>query len=909
MLVAPVARVNPQEERVIEFKGINRRPMTDDGEMQDTFNLSADDYPNLSQRRSRMEYHADYIHPVQMIVKDEKLAVIDQVDTNRYRFYYNGELCSSLEWTSEPKMVAIGSKICFFCGNQHHWYQVKATDGVSQGSTGELGTGVDVNSSVGLWLAEDEIEIASGKQYMYEFLGSMNESTTEGIGALSTVFTSVDATSTLTINIGQRNEGTSQVKVTVEGTYTDVKFVAFEVGAQPVTEGTYEWRYAGYVVPKGGALRATDYIDVRGYVYYNGLSIRVKCFSSDGKIYTKTVDMADFGWDTDAFVQVNRVPRLEELFKMDDVIDVNGKSTTEEYIGDMTEAEYNILAEKLGLETQSGTVDMTITPAEYNALATALGLEAEVATTVDATITGVESAKLARMLELSVAREDADATQVGDLDTASVIARVTENDILFADKYFLITSVDTEEPITADSSSKVLNATPLDFPKPTLWYVLRSKSSPGKCTVLWTVACTTAISGTRENTTYQVQVQEDGTDDAWQTVLEMSSAKGNLPGVAADGVTFFSTDVQVPSVETVYNFRVIAKNKTARSDGTAMSGSPSSGYPQCIGRYSIYTVLGSLKLDRYCPDLDFVCEYNNRLWGCNSENNEIMASKLGDPTNWHYYQATSMDSFAASQGTDGKWTGCGVYSNHLMFFKENSIHKVYGSSPSTFQISTQKANGVKEGSDRSVAIIDDLVIYHSSVGWMAYTGDAPELISVKLGDVGYVNVAAGVEGKKYYCCGYDPSADRYDVLVFDTESGFWLREDNTHMTDFCNYQGLLMYIDDDTGKIMRIGAGDEEGIEWYAIFGEFDEIIEDKKVVSKLKARLTMSEGSTLNIYIKLDGGTWEQVQHFEHDSNMALVVPIVPRRCDRYSVKLQGVGRCRIESLLRIYRQASGRL
>ena len=906
MLVTPLVRVMPQEERVIEFKGINRRPVIDDGEMRETYNLGTEEYPNLSQRRSRSDFYSDYVCPVQMIVKDEKLAVIDKVDDNKYKFYYNGELCDSLEWSSEPKMVSIGSKICFFCGDQHHWYQVKGTDDIAQGRTGTLGIDINIPAALGIWLGEDELEIASGKQYMYEYLSTTKETTSEGMGAVINVMTAASATDTLKVYVGQRVEGTSQVKVSVEGSYTDIKFVTFEIGAQPISAGTYEWRYAGYVVPPGGALLATDYIDLRGYVYQNGVSIRVRCFAESGYVYYKTVDMSDYGWTDSSFALLNGVKRLEDLFKVDDVLDISGRQTTEEYIGDMTESEYNVIATKLGLDTDTGDVDMSITPEEYNEIAVELGLEAEISTEVDQTITQKETDTLARKLGLGVSREDA---EIDDIDTASVIAIVTENDIVFADKPFLLeTSSGNDEQITSDSSSKVINVPTLDFPKPSLWYVLRSKDNEGKCTVLWTVECTSAIANRRDSTTYLIQAQEDGTDEPWQTVLTMNSAKGNLPNVKADGVSFFAMDVQVPSMETVYNFRAIAINTDARASGTAMSGMPSSGYPQCRAKHFVYSKLGSLHIERKCPDLDYVCEYNNRLWGCNSKTNEILASKLGDPTNWHYYQATSMDSFAASQGTDGKWTGCGVYSNHLLFFKEECIHKVYGSTPSTFQIQTQTANGVQEGSDRSVVIIDDLVLYLSKIGWMAYTGDTPELISGKLGEAGYSYAVAGADGKKYYCSALNNETGDYDVLVFDTETGFWLQEDNTKARDFCNYQGRLMFISD-ANKIVMIGAGDEQNIEWSAVFGEFDEVIEDKKVISKLKMRLTMSGGSSLNIYIKIDGGSWELVNHFAHDSERAVVVPIVPRRCDRYSVKLTGVGRCRIESLTRTYRQAAGRL
>ena len=81
-----------------------------------------------------------------------------------------------------------------------------------------------------------------------------------------------------------------------------------------------------------------------------------------------------------------------------------------------------------------------------------------------------------------------------------------------------------------------------------------------------------------------------------------------------------------------------------------------------------YVETGRITISRSTPDLDFVMESNNRLWGCNSEKNTIYACKLGDPTNWEYYQGTSLDSYAIEVGTDGDFTGCAPYPAHLLFF-------------------------------------------------------------------------------------------------------------------------------------------------------------------------------------------------------------------------------------------------
>lgn len=44
---------SPLEERVIEFKGLNRKASVDSGEMADMLNMSGDLYPTLTQRKAR----------------------------------------------------------------------------------------------------------------------------------------------------------------------------------------------------------------------------------------------------------------------------------------------------------------------------------------------------------------------------------------------------------------------------------------------------------------------------------------------------------------------------------------------------------------------------------------------------------------------------------------------------------------------------------------------------------------------------------------------------------------------------------------------------------------------------------------------------------------------------------------
>ena len=94
---------------------------------------------------------------------------------------------------------------------------------------------------------------------------------------------------------------------------------------------------------------------------------------------------------------------------------------------------------------------------------------------------------------------------------------------------------------------------------------------------------------------------------------------------------------------------------------------------------------GSLTVARTCPDMDFLAVHQNRLWGCSSENHEIYASKLGDPANFHVYAGIASDSYAATVGTAGDFTGAAAVNDTVVFFQEGGVTKVLGTKPANYQ--------------------------------------------------------------------------------------------------------------------------------------------------------------------------------------------------------------------------------
>ena len=94
------------------------------------------------------------------------------------------------------------------------------------------------------------------------------------------------------------------------------------------------------------------------------------------------------------------------------------------------------------------------------------------------------------------------------------------------------------------------------------------------------------------------------------------------------------------------------------------------GNPQKVQTRSI-AAEQTVQLERRVPDLDFVTECDNRVWGCSSRENVIYACKLGDPTNWFSYRGIAADSYAVTVGSDGAFTGAATCMGYALFFKEN----------------------------------------------------------------------------------------------------------------------------------------------------------------------------------------------------------------------------------------------
>ncbi len=312
----------------------------------------------------------------------------------------------------------------------------------------------------------------------------------------------------------------------------------------------------------------------------------------------------------------------------------------------------------------------------------------------------------------------------------------------------------------------------------------------------------------------------------------------------------------------------------------------------------------NLGLTRDIPDVQYMCENENRLWACKGDT--IYASKLGDPFNWNVFDGLSTDSYAVNVGSAGDFTGCYSYLGYPCFFKEEHVYKVYGDKPSNFQVMGSASMGVETGSHASFAIAGEVLFYLSRTGVVAYTGGIPQSISAPFGTVRYKNAVGGSDGIKYYVSMQDMSGD-WTLFVYDTRSNMWHKEDALHVIGF-GWNGDLYFLDA-SGKLWVNGnartvpetAAVELPVESMVEFGDFTEDDPNKKGTSKLQMRIELEADARVTVSMQFDtDGQWRDVTTLTTTKKRSFYLPIIPRRSDHYKLRLVGKGEYRLYSLTR---------
>lgn len=335
-----------------------------------------------------------------------------------------------------------------------------------------------------------------------------------------------------------------------------------------------------------------------------------------------------------------------------------------------------------------------------------------------------------------------------------------------------------------------------------------------------------------------------------------------------------------------------------------------------IGLKSNFSQTTPLTISRETPDIDFLCEGENRIWGCNSKKNEIYACKLGDFKNWNCFGGLSTDSYAVTVGSDGDFTGAIRYMSSILFFKENYIHKIYNLNP-PYNVTTSFTKGVQKGSNKSLCVVNGSLFFMSSTGVCRYEGSLTVPLNNVFGTIYYHSGVAGEFRNKYYIC-LSSGANKRELFVYDTQKGLWHKEDEIDISHFSTNNSNLYYVYKDGVKKLAMidseqpygtftgqlsGYLQESDIEWSAETGLLGLDLEGYKYIRAMSVRLSITPISNVgrvDISVEYDSsGKWELLDTIEAQKVHGAALRLsLNRRCDHIRLKLSGKGHCKVYSI-----------
>ena len=391
-------------------------------------------------------------------------------------------------------------------------------------------------------------------------------------------------------------------------------------------------------------------------------------------------------------------------------------------------------------------------------------------------------------------------------------------------------------------------------------------------------------------------------DDAKQTMTIYSATDSNNWGFKVGDVveviinlgtfSLHIEDITTSSGNTVFTFGTASDNFTATSSHSS-----------------------SVSIKRKVPTFDYICEGDNRVWGVVNSEQTIYASALGDPTNFYNYayDGDAM-SYAIAVGSEGNFTGIKKLGSSICFFKSNMLHKLVGGEPSSYNIYSYSIEGVKEGCFRSMQVINETLLYMGSSGIFSYGGGTTNFLSMPLGNKGYKDAVAGTDGEKYYLSCKDRD-NRKSLFVYDIKNNLWLREDDSEVKSFArSVDKLYMLIG---GKVFYPGNEPLES-SWAIQFNPFYEktsyrgktngILFNKKRYSKVLLRVSLHEGSYCIAKVRCDNGRWREVGTIHGKNEDTVIMQIPLDRCDKFEIRLEGVGAFTLLNLQRTYMSGSER-
>jgi hypothetical protein len=146
----------------------------------------------------------------------------------------------------------------------------------------------------------------------------------------------------------------------------------------------------------------------------------------------------------------------------------------------------------------------------------------------------------------------------------------------------------------------------------------------------------------------------------------------------------------------------------------------------------------------------------------------------------------------------------------------------------------------------------------------------------------------------------DDETQAWGLWCYDIRNGIWLQEDETQAVDFASTKGELYFVAAD-GSVMQVNPKEsEERVKWSATTCRIDETVMNRKAYSRIMLRAELEEGSWIEAEISCDGEPFRKVYTSRNKRAKTMLIPILPKRCDNFRIRLSGEGGFIIRNMVR---------
>ena len=146
------------------------------------------------------------------------------------------------------------------------------------------------------------------------------------------------------------------------------------------------------------------------------------------------------------------------------------------------------------------------------------------------------------------------------------------------------------------------------------------------------------------------------------------------------------------------------------------------------------------------------------------------------------------------------------------------------------------------------------------------------------------------------------------LYAYDIKHNLWTIEgvdgEGTYTT-MLNHDNQLhaIRVSDDVGSLLYFEPGIVyPTVQWYCEFVPFYEDVFNRKGYLRLLIRMDMTSGSSVTVKVKEDERTWKTVWEQTAVNDVPVMVPLRLGRCDKFTLRIEGVGEVVIRAVGREY-------